>query len=229
MYWSENPSGNDQFSVPNDIVDIVYKLDCKSLPLDHAWSLSQALQQALPWLVEEDSAGVHLIHVAESGNGWFRPDDPENDTLCLSKRTRMTLRIPKQRIDDAHLLTGKTLDVAGNPLIVKEGTIKLLSTLPTLFARYVICDAALDEDAFLHTQVAELRDMGIPVKKLLAGKQNNLRLPEGPISTRSVMIADLIPELSVRLQQKGLGAGRKYGCGLFLPQKGIKPVVSEND
>ncbi len=229
MYWSESPSGTDQFSVPDDIVDIVYKLDCKSLPLDHAWSLSQALQQALPWLAEDKNAGVHLIHVAESGNGWHRPDDPENDILCLSKRTRMTLRISKHRIDDAHRLTGKTLDVAGSPLTVKEGSIKLLSTLPTLFARYVICDATVDEDAFLHSQVAALRGMGIPVTKVLVGKQNILRLPEGPMATRSIMIADLIPELSVRLQQQGLGAGRKYGCGLFVPQKGIKPVAGEND
>ena len=229
MYWNENSSGSKQFIVPDDIVDIVYKLDCKSLPLDHAWFLSQALQLALPWLVEDENAGVHLIHVAESGNGWFRPDDPENDTLCLSKRTRMTLRIPKQRIEDAHRLTGKTLDVAGNPLIVKEGSIKLLSTLPTLFSRYVVCNDSEDENAFLHCQVVELRGMGITVTKLLAGKQNTLRLASGPTSTRSVMIADLIPEQSVRLQQQGLGAGRKYGCGLFVPQKGIKPVVGEND
>jgi CRISPR-associated protein Cas6 len=229
MFWNEQSTTKDQFVVPDDIVDIVYKLDCKSLPLDHAWPLSHALQQALPWLAAEEHAGVHLIHMAESGNGWYRPDDPENDQLYLSKRTRLTLRIPKPRIADALQLTGTILDVAGSALTVQAGAIKLLSTLPTLFARYVTCDATQDETAFLQTLAAQLRTMGIPVTKLLAGKQNTLRLPHGPVATRSLMVADLIPAQSVRLQQQGLGAGRKYGCGLFVPQKGIKPVVSDND
>jgi hypothetical protein len=38
------------------------------------------------------------------------------------------------------------------------------------------------------------------------------------------MVADLEPEQSVLLQEKGLGTHRKMGCGLFLPHKGIKPV-----
>jgi CRISPR/Cas system CSM-associated protein Csm4 (group 5 of RAMP superfamily) len=38
------------------------------------------------------------------------------------------------------------------------------------------------------------------------------------------MLADLELEESLKLQEAGLGPGRKLGCGLFLPQKGIKPV-----
>jgi hypothetical protein len=38
------------------------------------------------------------------------------------------------------------------------------------------------------------------------------------------MVADLEPEQSVLLQQAGLGDGREFGCGLFIPHKGIKPV-----
>jgi len=51
-----------------------------------------------------------------------------------------------------------------------------------------------------------------------------LNTPEGRIDTRSVMVADLQPESAVLLEQKGLGPGRKMGCGLFIPHKGIKAV-----
>ena len=135
MFWSEDNAAKAEFVVPDDVVDIAYKLECKTLPLDHAQALTDAIQAALPWFTQETRTGLHLIHVAESGNGWYRPEDPEHEVLCLSRRTRMTLRVPKHRIDDAHALSGCTLDIQGYQLTVGEGTIKPLSALPTLFAR----------------------------------------------------------------------------------------------
>lgn len=227
MYWSEDNDAKKEFVVPDDIVDMSYKLECKTLPLDHAQALSDAIQIALPWFADEDRTGLHLIHVAESGNGWYRPEDPDNEVLCLSRRTRMTLRLPKHRIDDAQALTDQTLDIDGYELTVKEGAIKPLSALPTLFARYVLTEEEQDENAFLASMAATLQAMGIPVKKLMAGKQNRMRMADGEVFTRSLMVADLTPEDAVRLQQEGIGEGRKFGCGLFLPQKGIKPVNSD--
>ncbi len=227
MFWTDDNSAKNEFIIPDDIVDISFKLDCKSLPLDHAWNLSIALQGALPWLPHDIHTGVHLIHMAESGNGWQRPDDPANDVLYLSKRARLTLRIPKHRIDDAHALTGKTLAIDGNVLTVREGTVKLLSQLPTLFARYVVCDRTMSEHQFLTVSAQQLKAMDIPVLKLMAGKETIFRLAKGPVTTRSLMVADLTPANSVRLQQHGLGDGRLYGCGLFLPQKGINAVKSD--
>lgn len=228
MFWSEDNDANKEFVIPDDIVDVSYKLECKTLPLDHAQALSDAIQTALPWFADETHTGLHLIHVAESGNGWYRPEDPENEVLCLSRRTRMTLRVPKHRIDDAHALSGQTMDIDGFELIVREGTIKPLSALPTLFSRYVIAEEAQDEHQFLSAMAAIIRnEMNIPVKKMMAGKQNYMRMAEGPVYTRSLMVADLSPEDAVKLQQEGIGEGRKYGCGLFLPQKGIKAVKAE--
>ena len=43
-----------------------------------------------------------------------------------------------------------------------------------------------------------------------------------------LMVADLTPEAAIKLQQEGLGEGRKFGCGLFLPQKGIKAVNADS-
>lgn len=227
MFWSEDNDSKKAFVVPDDIVDMSFKLECKTLPLDHAQALADAIQAALPWFADEERTGLHLIHVAESGNGWYRPEDPENEVLCLSRRTRMTLRMPKHRIDDAHELSGQTLDISGYELTVREATTKSLSPLPTLFARYVIAEEGQDENAFLMAMATLLREMDVPVKKLMAGKQHRMDMAEGPVYTRSLMVADLAPEDAVKLQQEGIGPGRKFGCGLFLPQKGIKPVNAD--
>jgi hypothetical protein len=66
--------------------------------------------------------------------------------------------------------------------------------------------------------------LDIPCRKMLAGITHTMKFPGGPVFTRSLMVAELAPEQSVRLQQVGLGEGRTIGCGLFLPHKGIKPV-----
>lgn len=227
MFWSDDSDKKQEFVVPDDVVDIAFKLECRMLPLDHAQALSDAIASALPWFMEEDKAGLHLVHVAESGNGWYRPEDPENEVLCLSRRTRMTLRVPRHRIEDAQSLTNRTLDVDGNRMHVGEATIRLLSSLPTMFARYVVAEPRQDEHAFLRDMAAALRDLDIPVNKLMAGMEHVLNVQDGPIHTRSLMVAELAPEHAVKLQQEGIGPGRKFGCGLFLPQKGIASVKAD--
>lgn len=228
MYWDEDDGASKAYVVPEDIVDLAFAISCRSLPLDHAHALSSALGAVLPWLDSEADAGVHLIHGAESGNGWYRPDDPE-DVLYLSRRTRMTLRLPKARVEDARALSGAELDIAGHRLGVGAAAVRPLNPLPTLFARYVAADPARSEEEFLADCAALLRAMDIPVRKMLCGRSHPLRAPDGPVFTRSLMVADLEPEQSVRLQQRGLGPRRTMGCGLFIPHKGVAPVRRDDD
>ena len=134
------------YQVPDEVVDVSFAIRCPTIPLDHAHALSAELLAVMPWLAEEAGAGVHLIHGAASGNGWFRPEDPGNEVLHLSRRTRMRLRIPQHRLDDARLLSGKTLDIDGHALELGKTEVFLLSSLSTLFARYVICREEDDEE-----------------------------------------------------------------------------------
>lgn len=222
MYWNDK-TDTTAYVVPDNVADVLFRVSCPRLPLDHAWPLREALLARLPWLAEEALAGIHLIHGAESGNGWERPSNPDADLLHLPRRARMALRLPKNRITDAHALLGATLDIDGFPLTVGDSSLRPLSALTTVFARYVAGDDR-EEDVFLATCYRELRDMGIKVRKLLCGRGHDLRTPDGPVHTRSLMLADLDVEDSVRLQQLGLGAHRTLGCGLFLAHKSVRPV-----
>jgi len=222
MYWQESKE-TERYIVPDDIVDVVYNIQCRCLPVDHAYALSQAIVQALPWFADEERAGLHTIHVAESGNGWMRPDRADA-LLHLSRRTRLTLRLPKHRIDDAAMLTGQTLDVDGNPLRVDKSAVKPLSSITTVFSRYIVTHDGADENAFLQDVMAQIGAMGIRPKKMLCGMERIIATPDRLMHTRSLMLADLTVEEAVKLQQQGLGADRKLGCGLFIPHKGINPV-----
>jgi CRISPR-associated protein Cas6 len=222
MYWQEEDHDQERYTVPDDIVDLSFKISCRTLPLDHAHALSGALRDALPWLAQEPRAGIHLIHGAESGNGWIRPQGP-GELLYLSRRTRLTLRLPKERVATARDIEGLTLDIEGNTLTLGETSVRRLSALTTLFARHVVAEQGEDEAAFLERCAQMLGERGIRVKKMMAGRSHTIRLPDATVMTRSLMIDGLQVAESVRLQQEGLGPGRQLGCGLFLPHKGIDP------
>jgi CRISPR-associated protein Cas6 len=225
MFWQEDEDKTLPYIAPDDVLDVSFAIQCKQLPLDHAWDLSQAVQQALPWFAEEVVAGVHPIHVAESGNGWERPDDPNNQFLLPSRRTRLFLRIPKNRIAATQALSGKTLDVGGYAVSLRDMKEKPLTHTSVIFARYVLSSAEEDENSFLRRMVDEMKRItDFKVKKMLCGKSHTLHTPQGTQHTRHLMIADLDNDPSVRLQQYGLGGGRKFGCGLFMPHKGIKTL-----
>ncbi len=228
MYWQDK-SVTENFVVPDDIQDLAFRMRARCLPVDHAFALSRAITDALPWLESEPDAGIHLIHVAESGNGWYRPDDSARELLQVSRRTRLRLRLPKARLDDARALTGRHLDVGGYEIIVGEATARALSAQTTLFSRHVIVEAAQSEAEFVEHCVEQLRGMGVKVRKLLCGRRSAFEFPERRILVRSLMLAELEPEESVLVQQRGLGSGRNIGCGLFIPHKGIKSVTTDDD
>lgn len=227
MFWQDQEDETKKFVVPDNIVDLSFKVQCKQLPLEHAYALSQTVQQALPWFTEEPQAGIHLIHGAESGNGWMRPEDPDA-LMSLSKRTRFTLRLPKERVDQAASLAGQKLDIQGYDLTLSAPNEKPLSVLTTIFARHVIIEGEVssteDEEIFLNQAAEMLRKEGIQVKKMMCGRKHILRMPDKDLNTRSLMIDGLNIEESIHLQQNGLGEGRLVGCGIFMPHKGIEAV-----
>jgi len=223
MFWNEKGS-EKPYQVPDDVVDLQFRINCKCLPLEHAGQLSSAIHEVLPWIAEEEQAGVHLIHGAESGNGWQRPENAANELLHLSKRIRMSLRMPKHRIDDAHLLTGNILRIDQYEIEVGKATIKPLSIQGTIFSRYVISHENETEDQFLQRIYDEIKSLNVNVNKLLCGKTHRMQGREQELFTRSVMLAELKPQDSVKVQQYGLGTGRTEGCGLFVPHKGIEAV-----
>jgi CRISPR-associated protein Cas6 len=221
MFWQEEQSV-DQFQVPDDVGDLLFSIECRELPVDHAYALAAAIIGALPWVADDPRIGVHTVHVAGSQNGWERPAHDTGTHIMLSRRTKLAIRAPQERhraLEEG--LSGLTLDVDGCPLRVGPAKMRPLRRQTTLFARYVAAPPEEDESGFLQRSVGELRALEVRVRKALCGKSLTLATPEGPLHTRSLMLADLSLEESLRLQQRGLGTHRHMGCGIFLPHKGI--------
>lgn len=215
-------------SAPGAIVDAVFAISCRCLPVDHAYALSQAIQAALPWFAREPGAGLHTIHGAASASGWMRPEGA-GALLQLSRRAKLALRLPAHRVDAAAALLGRTLQVADWPLRVDRMALRPLSRITTLFSRCVVLAGADDEAAFLAAAAGALGALGVEPGTMLCGRVTPVATPARTYQTRSLMIAGIAPEQSLALQRHGLGAERTLGCGLFIPHKDIGDLRSRSD
>lgn len=227
MFWNEDKK-TEKFEIPDDVIDVFFNVKCKCLPLEHMQELSESLYTVLPWLESDKIAGILPVAGSESGNGWERSSDP-NELIYLSRRQKMMMRLPKERLNDAENLVGQTINVAGYELEIGKSSVKKLSDLPTAFCRSILVNERMDENDFLQWAFDELKQLDISVKKMMAGKERVVQLADKKERvTRSLMVAELKQIESVRLQQYGLGEGRKLGCGIFMPQKDIKAVNSDD-
>lgn len=217
MYWQEEVN-EQQFIVPEKVVDLVFQIDCATLPVDHAWVLLQEIRRALPWFGDAPSEGLHIIHGADSGNGWERPQ-ASDDLLYLSRRVKLILRLPRERVEPAQALSGNILDLDGHRMAVGQSKVRNLGMTNFLYSRYVVGPQSASEDQFITWAVQELTALGVSCKKILCGKSCRLSTGEQQLETRSLMVANLSFQDAVTLQESGIGPHRSMGCGLFVPQK----------
>lgn len=222
MFWQEKVS-TESYQIPDSVQDCVFAIEAGALPIDHLNLVANALLEYLPWL-NEVGASVHDMGIA-SGNGWEKPQNPDA-LFYLSKRSKLMIRLPKEKLEAVDILVGKVLKCGQYPLRIKKRcTNKNLSDSNIIFAKYVHNGGNYLEDKFLKNIYQQLVQLHIKPPKMLAGLAHTLTTNNGTIHTRSLMLADLKKAESVYLQAKGLGQHRLLGCGLFIPQKGIDTVA----
>ncbi|MDH4273906.1 MAG: type I-MYXAN CRISPR-associated protein Cas6/Cmx6 [Gammaproteobacteria bacterium] len=219
MIWQEDEDVTRPL-VSDAIIDAVFELRGKTLPNIYEDAFFSALRVQLPWLDTQTETGVIVYFSAEEGNGWFRDDNPEG-VIYLSRRTRMVLRLPLAQLDAVANLTGRALTIGEHTLHIGPMKTRALAKSETLYARHVVSDT--DDEALFEQKVLRAAgDLGIQCRKLVCGRQRTIITQQGTLNTRSVMLADLKPEQSILLQERGLGTHRHLGCGILIPHKGIK-------
>jgi len=205
-----------------EIVDIAFRLPGGRLRVDHAYALLGAISAALPWFADEPSARLHQVHTAATGSGWMRPEESPADELHLSRRTRLTLRVPERRAKDALALAGREMDIGGYSLTPGGGKIVPLVPASTLLARHVVSEDNEEELRLVARLEHSLRERGVQDAKLICGRTHRIVTPESVLHTRSVVVANLDPDGAMSLLRIGIGPAGKLGCGIFVPYKRIE-------
>ncbi|HEY5635442.1 MAG TPA: type I-MYXAN CRISPR-associated protein Cas6/Cmx6 [Burkholderiales bacterium] len=224
----EVAANNADPAMAGEIVDLMFAISCRMLPVDHGWALSEAVAAVLPWFAEEPAAGLHPVHGAASGSGWNRPEGA-GAMLQVSRRARLGLRLPRRRLEAAGALLGCTLQLEDCSLQVNAVSVRPLSRITTQYSREVVLGDGDDEAGFLAAATLALSGMGIVPRTVLCGRVTPVRAEGRTLRARSLMLAGMTPAQAIELQRQGLGAGRRIGCGLFVPHKSIGDLSARPD
>lgn len=192
------------------MIDVAFAVSGEPLPPNHRYALADALERALPWLSDTPQAGVHGLNLV-SGSG---------SQALVSPRTRLRLRVSRERADDACALAGAELAVAGCRLRVGPAQRRELVDHPTLYAHLVAC-AGADELAFMRAVQDELDRLGVRCRPVCGLHRV---VESGALPGFSLMLDGLIPDQSLTVLEAGLGAHRRLGCGLFVGHKSAAAV-----
>lgn len=192
------------------MIDIAFAVAGCALPRDHRRELAAAIERVLPWWAALEGAGVHRLNVAAG-------DGPQS---LLSKRTRLTLRVPRQHAADAAALKGAELQVGPCTLRVGAPQTRELRPYGTLYA-HLVATADADEVAFLGAVAVELSALGVPCRPICGRLQV---VEAGELQGYSLMLDGLSSAGALRVLEAGVGPHRRWGCGVFVPHKSAVAV-----
>lgn len=190
------------------MVDVVYALHGQALPRDHRTALAAALERLVPWLADPAQAGTHRVN-AVAGIG---------PTALLSRRSRLALRVRRERVAELAPLAGAALDVGGFALrLGADALVRELLPYGTLYA-YLVASRDDDELGFLANVEQELEALGVPCRTI-CGRRQVIDCDGVPLTGFSLMLDGLTTTGSLRVLETGLGRHRRLGCGIFVPHK----------
>ena len=190
-----------------EMTEAVFDVSGDIIPPIYQFALWDALVQHAPMLADDPHAGVVPLRTSVSEAG-----------MLLAKRSKLVVRLSLSMADNFAELANKHLEIGGATLHLGSGRLRKIQPYSTLHAHLVASDK--DEVAFLEDVSARLAELGI-AGNLLCGMKNSLVHKDRTIQGYSLVIHDLKHEDSLRLQYAGLGADRRYGCGIFIPYKVI--------
>lgn len=194
------------------MVDVAFALHGRALPRDHRWALAEALSEALPLLAEDPRTAVHPVRLVQ-GSG---------EPALLSARSRLVLRVPREGAEAVLALGGRTLQVSGCEIRLGEAQRRELLPHTTLYAHFVDAGEA-DEIGFLAAMSDELASLEVRCP-VVCGREQRLRGPKQALHGYSLMLHGLREAPSLRILERGLGAHRLMGCGVFVPHKSAAAV-----
>ncbi len=192
-----------------DIVDVILDLEASCLPAGHEVALLQEVLRLAPWMAAEPRAGIHPLRGVRGADG----------SLLLSRRTKLVIRMPRDKLCAASNLEGASLDLAGTPIRIGHGTFRRLEPSATVYSPRVATGDE-EESVFLVTLGRELDRLAVR-GRLLCGRRTRIARDGRDFAAWGVAVHELSAEHSLVLQRQGLGLMRDLGCGILSPHKTI--------
>lgn len=201
--------------------DVIFGLCGSAITPAYAVPLWQALRRHLPWLDDEPDAAILPLARLGSGQG----------AKFIGRHTRLELRLPRRRVDAALALCGLSLHLGDEErLEVGSASLRPLRPAPVQYSSFVALGSAAEAE-FLVEAGRLLEASGIEAHLICGKAQTMPGEHEAGVATTwpgfSLMLHGLTLKDSLRIQGAGLGLGRKFGYGVFMPHKSVVAVGAD--
>lgn len=210
------------------VVDVQFRIVGTVVPADHGYRLFSAVSELIPGLHDHAEAGLHPISGRLSGNR----------CLAITEKSLLTIRLPSNLITLVLPLAGKTLRIGEHEIRVGVPRTRALMPSARLYSRLVVIKGFMEPEPFLEAARRQLQDMAIKGRPHLieqpqiaeanSGRQTGTRshylrrtikIHDKEVVGFALRVEELTGEESIRLQENGIGGRRRFGCGIFLPER----------
>lgn len=209
-------------------VDVAFRIHGDEIPADHGYRLCSALAHVVPSLHGDQTVAVAPVSGEPCGGR----------SLRLGPGSRLVLRLDAERIAEVLPLAGKTLRVDDRSIVVGVPEVRPLLPSACVYSRLVVIKGFMDPDPFLAAAQRQLDDLGIKGTVALVAQpaiasanadsshgsrspflRRTLRIRDREIVGFALRVSGLSAEESIRLQEVGIGGRRRFGCGVFIPDR----------
>lgn len=197
----------------HNVINLSFPVIGAELPADHNHRLCGAICKQLPYLHDLEGLAINTITGIPNKQG----------KITLTPKSRLLLRLPVEAIAQVYVLASQTLDIGGCTIQLGNPELQTLKPVDTLKARLVTIKGYTEPEQFLGAAQRQLQaldinaNIGIPANDKGEPKRLTLKIRNHMIVGFSVVVSDLSPEDSIKLQIQGLGGKRRLGCGIFSP------------
>jgi len=202
----------------HNMIDLAFPVKGTALDADHNYFLYSAICQEFPALHDLPNLAINTI----SG----MPD--RQGKILLTPHSKLWMRLPVENISHIYQLAGKKLRIGKYSVELGNPTLQSLQPVDSLKARIVTIKGYTEPIPFLEAvkrqlSALEIKDgeLGIPANHQGIPKRLTLKIKKPnktySIVGYSVLLTNLSPEDSLKLQCSGLGGKRRLGCGVFYP------------
>ena len=133
----------------------------------------------------------------------------------------MTVRADVDDIRHLIALSGSQINVAGTALLLGVPELQQLIPVADLRSRLVVIKLSrcpkVTAEAFIESLNDQLQAIDVVADEVLIGDRRTLRIKDREVVGYEVCLNGLASEVSLRIQEHGLGGRHRMGAGLFVP------------
>lgn len=203
----------------NNIVNLWFPVRGEYLYADQNHRLLASLSQQCPAIHEIKNLSINTIAGIPDKQG----------KIVLTRNSKLLIRLPVEAISQVYSLAGQTLTIGSHAVKLGNPELQTLPAIDTLKARLVTIKGYTEPQSFLAAAQRQLDALdikgriGIPANDKGEPKRLTLKINKAEkkksytIVGFSVVVCDLNPKDSIKLQTVGIGGKRRLGCGVFYP------------